>query len=246
MKTMFHAFFMCQSMFCALPSPYQGWDEKAKNKILLFLPLVGLEIGLLWTGLGYLCRFLKLPALVFGALMCAYPFLVTGFMHLDGFMDVTDAVKSWRDLERRREILKDSHVGSFSVIACILLIVSQFACLSSIRDQENLWIFTLTPVVSRCCSALAVSMLKPMETSQYSGNQLPKKYLAVLWIMLILAVGAGFLFCGKTGFALLGVLAGYGLALLRACRSLQGMNGDISGFCLTIGELTACAVLLFV
>jgi cobalamin synthase len=36
-------------------------------------------------------------------------------------------------------------------------------------------------------------------------------------------------------------LAGYGLALLRAYRSLDGMNGDISGFALTIGELCAVA-----
>mgnify|MGYP003392776405 FL=1 len=56
--------------------------------------------------------------------MAVYPYLVTGFLHLDGFMDVTDAVKSWRDLERRREILKDSHVGSFAVINLVLLVVN--------------------------------------------------------------------------------------------------------------------------
>ena len=244
MKTFFHGLFMCQSMFCAIPSPYQGWDEKARDKLLLFLPIVGLEIGLLWTGLAYLCRFL--PPLVGGMLMSAYPFLVTGFMHLDGFMDVTDAVKSWRDLERRREILKDSHVGSFSVIGCILLIVAQFACLSSVDLRNNLWIFTLIPVVSRCCSALAVSSLKPMETSQYAGNQLPRKFLPVLWLMLAAAVGAGFYFCGMAGLALVGCMAGYGLALLRGYRSLRGMNGDISGFSLTIGELMACGVLIFI
>ena len=42
-------------------------------------------------------------------------------------MDVTDAVKSWRDLEKRRAILKDSHVGSFAVIGLCLLMLSQFA-----------------------------------------------------------------------------------------------------------------------
>ena len=246
MKTTLHAFGMCQSMFCAIPSFYQGWDEKAKNKILLFLPVVGLEIGFIWTGLAWLCRILQMPDLVAGMLLSAYPFVVTGFMHLDGFMDVTDAVKSWRDLDRRREILKDSHVGSFSVIGCILLIVAQFACLSSVSLNGNLWIFTLIPVVSRCCSSLAVSLLKPMDTSQYAGNQLPSKYLAVLWAALAVSAAAGFLLCKMAGFALLGAMVGYGLALMRGYSSLKGMNGDISGFSLTVGELTACAVLVFI
>ena len=54
MKTYLHAFAMCQSMFCSIPAP-QVWDEKAKDKMLLFLPLVGLEIGLLWAALAWLC-----------------------------------------------------------------------------------------------------------------------------------------------------------------------------------------------
>ena len=119
MKTYLHAFTMCQSMFCSIPAP-QIWDEKAKDKMLLFLPVVGLEIGAIWALLAWACRLLNLPALVTGLILCAYPYIVTGFIHLDGYMDVTDAVKSWRDLERRREILKDSHVGSFAVIGIVL------------------------------------------------------------------------------------------------------------------------------
>ena len=93
MKTCFHAFIMCQSMFCSIPAP-QLWDEKAKDKMLLFLPVVGLEMGAIWTALAWLCTVLHLPALVTGLLLCAYPYIVTGFIHLDGYMDVTDAVKA--------------------------------------------------------------------------------------------------------------------------------------------------------
>ena len=122
MRAYLHALAMCQSMFCAIPCPWNIWDENARDKMLLFLPLVGLEIGLLWALLSWLSALLQLPALIRGILLCAWPYVVTGYMHLDGYMDVTDAVKSWRDLVRRREILKDSHVGSFAVIGCILLI----------------------------------------------------------------------------------------------------------------------------
>ena len=241
MKTYLHAFAMCQSMFCAIPAP-QVWDEKAKDKMLLFLPVVGLEIGALWAAIAWACRLLNLPALITGLILCAYPFLITGFLHLDGFMDVTDAVKSWRDLERRREILKDSHVGSFAVIGIVLLMLAQFALFASVPAEANFLILIFIPVVSRCCSALAVTGLKPMSTSQYADQKKPKSHIVVLSVMLCIFLAAGFLLCGKYGFALTGCLVGYGLALLRAYRSLDGMNGDISGYALTIGELCAVAV----
>ncbi|MBE6917720.1 MAG: adenosylcobinamide-GDP ribazoletransferase [Ruminococcaceae bacterium] len=242
MKKYLYAFVMCQSMFCAIPAP-QAWDEKAKDKMLLFLPIVGLEIGALWAALAWLCRLLNLPALVAGLVLCAYPFLITGFIHLDGFMDVTDAVKSWRDLERRREILKDSHVGSFAVIGIALLMLAQFAFFSSAPAEANSLILIFIPAVSRCGSSLAVTGLKPMSTSQYADQKKPKSHIVAWSIMLCIFLAAGFLLCGKYGFALVGCLAGYGLALLRAYRSLDGMNGDISGFALTIGEL--CAVVVY-
>ena len=242
MKTYLHAFVMCQSMFCAIPCPWKVWDEEARGKMLLFLPVVGLEIGLLWVILAQICRFWALPALVTGLILAGYPYLVTGFLHLDGFMDVTDAVRSWRDLERRREILKDSHVGSFAVINLVLLVVAQFALFSSAKETANSFILLFVPAVSRCCSTLAVTGLKPMSTSQYANREKQTSHLIVTAMLLLAFVSAGFLMCGKYGFALLGCLAGYGLALCRGYRSLEGMNGDISGYALTLGELCAVAI----
>ena len=241
MKTYLHAFAMCQSMFCAIPTP-QVWDEKARDKMLLFLPIVGLEIGLIWRVLAWLCSVLTLPPMVTGLVLSVYPFLVTGFLHLDGYMDVTDAVKSWRDLDRRREILKDSHVGSFAVIGIVLLILAQFALFSSASSDADQCILIFIPALSRCCSALAVTGLKPMSTSQYADQKKPKSHMAFLTAVLIVLLAAGFLICGRYGFALAAGLAGYTLALRRAYRSLEGMNGDISGYALTISELCAAAV----
>ena len=241
MKKYLHAFVMCQSMFCAIPAP-QLWDEKAKDKMLLFLPVVGLEIGILWAAIAWVCGLLKLPFLVTALVLMACPFVLTGFLHLDGFMDVTDAVKSYRSLERRREILKDSHVGSFAVIGIVLLMLAQFAFFASTSAEADFHILIFIPAVSRCCSALAVTGLKPMSTSQYADQKKPKAHIVVISIMLCLFVAGGFLLCGKYGFALVGCVAGYGLALLRAYKSLDGMNGDISGYALTIGELCAVAV----
>lgn len=242
MKTYFHAFAMCQSMFCAIPFLGNIWDEKARDKMLLFLPVVGLEIGAIWVGLAWLCNVLNLPVLVKGWILSVYPYLVTGFIHLDGYMDVTDAVKSYRSLERRREILKDSHVGAFAVIGIVLLLLAQFAFMASAKGNADYRILVFVPAVSRCCSALAVTALKPMTTSQYADQEKPKAHIAVLIGMTAVFVTAGFWLCGQYVFVLLGCLLGYGIALRKAYRSLEGMNGDISGYALSIAELCAIAV----
>ena len=238
MKTYLNAFFMCQSMFCAIPAP-QIWDEKAKDKMLLFLPVVGLELGVIW----YLLSLLPLPKLISALVLSAWPWIGTGYLHLDGYMDVTDAVKSCRSLQRRREILKDSHVGSFAVIGIVLLILGQFACFASVPDGADLRILMFVPAVSRCCSALAVTALPAMSTSQYADRQKPKSHLLVLAVMLGVFLFMGFLFCGRDGLALIGTLIGYAFALRKGYQSLEGMNGDIAGYALTVGELCACAAL---
>ena len=246
MKTYFHAFAMCQSMFCAIPFPGNIWDETARDRMLLFLPLVGLEMGAIWAALAWLCGEMQLPVLVKGLILAIYPYLAAGFIHLDGYMDVTDAVKSCRGLERRREILKDSHVGAFAVIGIVLLLLAQFAFLASVPAGADCRILLFVPAVSRCGSSLAVTVLKPMHTSQYAQQKKPKSHVAVLLVMTALFLVAGFLLCGKYGTVLLGCLAGYGLALRKAYRSLDGMNGDISGYALTLGELCAVAVLALI
>ena len=242
MKTYLNAFFMCQSMFCAIPAP-QIWDEKAKDRMLLFLPIVGLEIGIIWAGLAWLCHWLEVPKLISALVLSAWPWLGTGFLHLDGYMDVTDAVKSCRSLQRRREILKDSHVGSFAVIGIVLLILGQFACFASVPDGADLRILMFVPAVSRCCSALAVTALPAMSTSQYADRQKPKSHLLVLAVMLGIFLLLGFLLCRREALALAGVLVGYGVALRKGYKSLEGMNGDIAGYALSIGELCAAAAL---
>ncbi|MBR6518231.1 MAG: adenosylcobinamide-GDP ribazoletransferase, partial [Oscillospiraceae bacterium] len=168
MKQYFNAFFMCQSMFCAIPCPMKIWDENARDKQLLFFPFIGAEIGLLWFALAKLCLFLNLPLFLTAFILAVYPFVISGYIHLDGFMDVTDAVKSYRSLEKRREILKDSRVGAFAVIGCIILFIGQFAVFASM-ELTNTAELVFIPIVSRCCSSLALNTLKKISESQYAG-----------------------------------------------------------------------------
>ena len=243
MKLYFYAFSMCQSMFCSIPFPCHVWEEKARGKMLLFLPVIGLEIGLIWSAFAALCGYFNLDSMIFALGMTLIPYVLTGFIHLDGFMDVTDAVGSCRDLEKRRAILKDSHVGSFAVIGIVILLLSMFSLFAAIKPETNLWTLVLIPCISRTCAGIAVLTLPKMSTSQYHDQAIPKSQIAFMTALLILFVILEFVLFGIYGLCSLGCIAGCILALRKGYRSLEGMNGDISGYSLTIGELAAVAVL---
>ena len=162
---------------------------------------------------------------------------------MDGLLDTSDALSSWQERERRLEILKDSHVGSFAVIGVVLLILCQFAFCVSFNQKTDIRVLIVIPVVSRCGSALAVALLPKMSTSQYVRKQAKA---ADIWIPCAFLAGAlafAFSLRFRCGLVLLVQAAGYGLALRKAYRSLEGMNGDISGYALTLSELSALGAL---
>ena len=239
MKTYFYAFSMCQSMFCSIPFPCHVWEDKARPKMLLFLPVIGLEIGLLWAAFGWLCGVLSLSPILKALGLTVLPFLLTGFIHLDGFMDVTDAIGSCRDLQKRRDILKDSHVGSFAVIGIVILMLSQFGIFTAMKPETNLWALVFVPAVSRTAAGLAVLILPKMSTSQYHDQAVNKGQVAFLSCVLCLLILGSILIFGLSGLSALITALVCGLCIRKGYRSLQGMNGDISGYSITISELAA-------
>lgn len=166
MRDWVYGFFMAWGMFLAIPCPKKIWSETARRKMLACLPFVGIVVGAVWALCAWLAGYL--PRALGAALGAAAPWLVTGFLHLDGFMDVCDGILSRRDLETRRRILKDSHCGAFAVICMVLLAMAQWSAFLSMEDVPLLPL-ALIPVASRAAAAVAVLTLRPMSTSQYSA-----------------------------------------------------------------------------
>ena len=117
MREWLDGFCMAWGMFLAIPCPARRWNEAARRKMVACLPLVGVIVGAVWALCGWLGGLLPRP--LAAALCAAAPWLATGFLHLDGFMDVCDGILSRRELETRRRILKDSHCGAFAVICMV-------------------------------------------------------------------------------------------------------------------------------
>ncbi len=249
MRSWFYAFFMAWGMFLAIPCPFPKWDENARGRMLSCLPLIGIIIGGLWALAAWGLSFAGLPSALNALLLFALPWLLTGFIHLDGFMDVCDAIMSRRDLETRQKILKDPHCGSFAVISLALLLAASWAVMTGFEfSVEKLLPLALIPIASRASASIAVLTLKPMKTSQYAKLEKERPFgLLILPLLLLLASSSiPAAFYGIHGIAPVVCAAAYWLFAAVGSKSLGGMNGDVSGFALTLGEFAGIAVLALV
>lgn len=246
MKKLLHGLSMAFSMFTAIPFPCR-WNEGARIAQLLFLPAVGLFIGGLWALLAYGVYRLRLPPLIAGALTAVFPYAASGCIHLDGFMDTSDAVFSRRGVEEKRRILKDPHTGAFAVMALSLLLLLFYGAAASLSPVSFVWKgLLLIPFFSRVCAAWAMSALPLLPKSGYRTiqNQLRPRHIAALCVISFIAAVSAFVLGGASLLVLcLGVCAAYWLSLWYASASLGGVNGDVSGWALTWAELAGVIIL---
>ena len=246
MKKLLKAFCMSFSMFCAIPTPFSHvWEDSVRSLMLVVFPFVGTIIGGIWALTAFLFTKINFPLMLGAAILAVMPYLLTGGIHLDGYMDCCDAIFSRRPLEKKREILKDSHVGSFAVIALATLFMFSFAAFAS-RNGEA-WMLILICTISRACSAIGVSTLRPMGHSEYAGNFQKgisqANIIALCAILIITGAIASYLF-SLDGFIIsVATILGYVFATAYAFKNLDGFSGDVTGFGHTIAELCGVIVL---
>ena len=104
------------AIYSKIPVPHFEWTEKEMRYQLIFFPWVGAVIGALLVLWKNICGWLRIGDIPFVLIAVAIPLLVTGGFHVDGYMDMMDALKSYKPKEEKLAILKDPHIGAFAVI----------------------------------------------------------------------------------------------------------------------------------
>ena len=100
------------SMYSRIPVPNFSWDDKSAKYALCYFPFVGLIIGIAEFAAFFLLSYIETNILKL-CIMCTVPLIISGGIHMDGFMDTVDALSSYSDKERKLEILKDPNTGAF-------------------------------------------------------------------------------------------------------------------------------------
>lgn len=252
---LFKSFFIAFSMYSNIPVPQFAWEEEDMKYIFCFFPWVGAVIGgcmYLWNSvcncyhIGDLCRV---------AVGAAIPLIITGGIHLDGFMDTMDALHSYSPKERKLEILKDSHIGAFAVIMLVSYGAVFLGAFSELRGGVLLSMVCGGFFLSRCLCGISVvsfplakkegMLFRFADTSQKNivKGSLYLQAIACIGWMLSLSVPAGLL----VSAAAVLVLVFY---FYRSRKEFGGVTGDTSGYFVVLCEgcmvVTAALIHIFI
>lgn len=206
-------------------------------------PGVGLLVGAV-AALVYALLAGALPAtpwtpLVAAILSTAASVRLTGGFHEDGLADLADGLGGSPERARALEIMKDSRVGSFGVLALLLAVLAKvglLALLGSVGWRHACAALLLAHAVSRALPLLLIRLLPYVADGTTSkskplADQIGHRGLltAAVWALLALVLAGSLLRPSSLGAALLAgaVACAWMWRLLR--RRLQGFTGDALG-----------------
>ena len=245
------------AMYSRLPVPCGNWKKEDMQYSIGLFPLVGVVVGALeymWLYGALHAGAAVLPGMLQTALFlavvliaCIIPVLVTGGIHVDGFMDTSDALSSWGDRGRKLQILSDPHIGAFSVISLITLAafwIAAVAVIAGSGDVRSWCIFGLEFVLARTLSGLAAVRFQNArgEGTLWAFTDLPGSARQVNTILLAVTIMHP---VRGLAAAVMSVVI-FGLYRRRAYRDFGGITGDLEGWFLCRCEVAAACALAVV
>lgn len=234
------------SMYSRIPMPQVRWTRERMGHVMCFFPLVGLVMGVLLYGFEKAVRALGLGPLFYCAGGTVLPLLVTGGIHMDGFIDVSDARASFGEREKKLEILKDPHTGAFAVIRTGVYLLLYMAVFSEF-PREKLPVMGAVYILTRAMSGLSVVAFPKARKDGTAASFSDGAKRGTVAGVMAGYIGAVFLFLAGYGGWQAGIAVGaaaaalYGWYYRVAVKEFGGMTGDLAGWFLQTGELVLMA-----
>ena len=130
------------------------------RRSLRYLPLVGAMIAIAAIFLSIIVGGF-LPRSVYVFILIAITILLTGALHEDGLADTADGIGGGHTRERALEIMRDSRIGTYGVIALVLVIGTKAATLSALPDAGVGMLIIAAYTVSRASMVVAMWRVRP-------------------------------------------------------------------------------------
>lgn len=238
------------AMYSKIPVPAVEWNEKNMRYALCFFPWVGIVIGAVIYFVGNILIQTEVGKICFSIVMTLLPVILTGGIHMDGFLDTTDALHSYGDKEKKQKILKDPDCGAFAVIYCSVYLLLSVAIWSECT-KKMLPFIAITYIISRTLSALSMASFPLAKNTglvavfQKGARKKTVQVVMVCYLaveFLVLAIG-NLVMAG-------GVLLAFVISFVyhyRLCsREFGGISGDLAGCFLQVSELLSLAAVCMV
>jgi len=208
-----------------------------------YFPVVGIIIGLILAGLYWLLR-LVLPSAVVSGLLLVCLVVLTGGLHLDGFVDTCDGIAGHKTPEARRQVMRDSRAGAFGIVGVCCLLIVKYVSLNSVPDSLMMMTLVLMPVVSRWAMVYAVfayPYARPSGLGKVFKQAASQRRLAIATLVALAVAIPWFRLAGLVIMLGVWVIVVAMAAYLK--RKFSGLTGDTYG---AINEVAEVGVLILV
>ena len=240
-------FWIAWQFLTIIPSPRRReYGAEDLGKAISFFPVVGLFLGLVLFGLDLLLGSF-LPSILINVLLVIVLVILTGALHLDGFIDTCDGLSVKSSISDKLKVMSDSRVGGFGVVGGCCLILAKFASLVALPQQLRASALILMPILSRWGMVYAIFIF-PLAKKEGMGWTVKQK---ASWQGMVVA----------TVFSLiiaLVLLKWWGAALLAAlslillvvskylCSRFGGLTGDTYGAINEFAEVVVLILMLLI
>lgn len=197
------------------------------------MPLAGALIGALTAGIFIATSAVGLDHQIAAALALGAMALITGGLHDDGLADFWDGIGGGKTPGHRLEIMRDSRIGTYGVLALVITYALLVGVLSAIAshasDAETAIIIIVCTMLSRTALAIPMVLLAPARDDGlgklFGRPSMANIVVGTLWPLAVAATLAP----EMTLVILAAIVVGAVVTTALARRYLGGHTGDVLG-----------------
>ncbi|MGL4910860.1 MAG: adenosylcobinamide-GDP ribazoletransferase [Romboutsia sp.] len=222
-----------------------GFDEEF-HKTLYYFPLVGFVLGILTFLIGLVSTTVFDP-FISSIIITLAGVILTGGLHIDGLGDTFDALYSYRDKEKMLEIMKDSRLGTNSLLAIMFLILLKVGFVHSLIINNLLWLIIFMPVIARL-GVLTITYKTKTPREKGMGNLFIGKctmnmiIVGTIYSVSLIAFISKFIFLAEN-ITIIETIASIVIVFLfinmfkrHVYKKIDGVTGDILGCTIELSE----------
>jgi adenosylcobinamide-GDP ribazoletransferase len=225
-----------------LPAGYAGAPRAGA---LAALPLVGVVHGALAGALGWFTSLIA-PAPLAVVVAVAASIVLSGAIHLDGFLDACDALFASVPAQRRFEILKDPRHGTYALAGLAIVVPAWLAAIAAVPAAAWPWALAFCAGTARAAAVLNAFRV-PYATGGASARAFDERPgIALLALGFLLAAACCWTHPWLAALILPAAAAALGLGAWCARRLDGVLVGDCYGAIVVLLEVALAAAVAVV
>jgi len=205
-------------------------------------PLAGLIVGGISGGVLYAVAGTEISPLGCALVALAVQAFVTGALHEDGLADVADGLGA-HDRDRTLEIMRDSRIGAYGVLALIFSVGLRAVMISGIPGPGFAFAaIVAAAMLSRGVLPLVMHLMPPARTDGLAQSAGQPEFRRATAAVAIGLVGLFTLLPPSVAFSAIVIAAALGGAVVWWAKSrLGGQTGDVLGAVQQVTEIAVYA-----